>query len=297
MEAIKASNSALFKDVQEAAGDSSHGPGLAELDKKLHMVWKGIGNDQKIYQSSFGGKNWEGQAEVQNIGTSRVPGLTAHDGSLYMAWRGSGDNRIYYRSFAGNYTQRCIPGRGTSEGPSLASCGGSLYMAWKGDDRKVWWSSLKNESLEEGKRYGWSEQEKVPEIEGDRSPALASLGNTLYLAVIDGSRAKLTSFDTVKRKWSNKGMAPGDRWCAPTLAAYRDGLSVAATDTENNKKILYTRYVPGDGDGTWWDSCLEQEFDTECHWPALCADPGSSTRLYMVFQASSDLMRCWTVAG
>lgn len=50
---------------------SSIGPALSEYNGKLYAMWKGSGNDQKLWYASFDGSNWSSQ--------SRVPGDTGQD--------------------------------------------------------------------------------------------------------------------------------------------------------------------------------------------------------------------------
>jgi len=93
--------------------------GLCNYNEQLYAAWKGSGDDQHIYYSSFDGSKWSAQANIEypkpvdnpilpleilqfaesNIGAS----LAFFQNQLYAAWKGSGDDQhIYYSSFDGS---------------------------------------------------------------------------------------------------------------------------------------------------------------------------------------------------
>jgi hypothetical protein len=90
----------------------------------LLMAWKGAGDDQGIYYSTYDGANWSAQQFMRDGGTSIGPTLTVFNAKLFMAWKGAGDDQgIYYSTYGliDWSAQQNIPGVGTSVGPIIAS--------------------------------------------------------------------------------------------------------------------------------------------------------------------------------
>jgi hypothetical protein len=62
------------------------------------MVWKGKGDDPRIFYSVFDGNTWSPQRLTSgDRGTSHGPALAACQDKLFMTWKGKEtDPRIFY---------------------------------------------------------------------------------------------------------------------------------------------------------------------------------------------------------
>jgi hypothetical protein len=90
----------------------------------LVRVWKGAGDDARMFSSSSGdGQNWTGEAQVGGL-TSHGPALAAFGGRLVRVWKGAGDDARMFSSSSGdgqNWTGEIETGGLTSDGPAVAS--------------------------------------------------------------------------------------------------------------------------------------------------------------------------------
>jgi hypothetical protein len=92
----------------------------------LYMAWKGVGDDPRLFWSTFEGNNWSQQHGLDDRGTSTSPTLAQFNGRLYMAWKGVGDDpRLFWSTFEGNNRsqQHGLDDRGTSTSPTLTQLG------------------------------------------------------------------------------------------------------------------------------------------------------------------------------
>ncbi len=144
---------------------TSRVPSLAVFRDRLHMVWKGVGDDPGIYwsltTSGLEPQDWALQQRVRDVGTSEGPSLAVFQDMLFMVWKGVGEDPGIYSGFNTGLDFRFasrISNVGTSNGPRLSSLssfgpfllhgrgpnGQKLWMAWKGveDDPGIYWSSL-----------------------------------------------------------------------------------------------------------------------------------------------------------
>ena len=150
----------------------------------LHMVWKGTGDDQGIYEAALINNVWTPQRRISGIGSSQSPALTdilLGDGTpstgLIMAWKGiRSDQGIYYatKTFGEWTSQQRVSGIGTSHRPALTNFNG-VRMAWKGvnGDQGIYWSTLTPS--------GWTPQQKIRGIGTSAAPALVTFRNRLYM--------------------------------------------------------------------------------------------------------------------
>ncbi|KAB0600848.1 matrixin family metalloprotease [Cupriavidus pauculus] len=135
----------------------------ATSTQTLHMVWKGTGDDQGIYESQLVNNVWSQQKKISGIGSTESPALAtirASDTSngLIMAWKGvKGDQGLYYSIIGdGDWApQRKIPNVGSNHRPALANFNGTIYMAWKGvdGDQGIYWSIISGGN--------WTPQRKI----------------------------------------------------------------------------------------------------------------------------------------
>jgi hypothetical protein len=182
----------------------------------LHMVWKGTGDDQGIYEADLINNVWTPQRRINGIGSSQSPALASisrGDGTpstgLIMAWKGINDDQgIYYaiKGVEGWTGQQRVSGVGTSHRPALANFY-SIYMAWKGidDDQGIYWSTLTPS--------GWAAQQNIRGIGTSTSPALVTFRNRLYMfwKGIEGDQQ-------IYYSWLDNG--PGAIWQPQRVVAY-----------------------------------------------------------------------------
>jgi hypothetical protein len=88
-------------------GGTSDSPALASYDGKLYAAWKGVGDDARMFFSSFDGSQWSPQQPGIGGGTSSSPSLARFDNLgdefLWAAWKGvQGDNRMFFSSLQGS---------------------------------------------------------------------------------------------------------------------------------------------------------------------------------------------------
>ena len=80
-------------------GGTSHGPALAAFGNQLFAAWKGMGDDNRMFWSTFGGDRWSQQHMGIGGGSSTGPRLAAFQEHLYAAWKGAGiDQQMYWSS-------------------------------------------------------------------------------------------------------------------------------------------------------------------------------------------------------
>jgi hypothetical protein len=173
---------------------TTHRPALAIMGEsdlssafyKLHMVWRGVSGDSRIYWSQLNGNDWTPQNHIEGIGSSHSPSLTSIPipavdrvrQGLFMAWKGARDDENLYwsRNFGRDWGfQSRVEGVGSSCGPGVAYFNEQVYMAWKGvaDDSGIYWSTF------DGER--WAPQRRILGIGTSDCPALAVLGNQLHM--------------------------------------------------------------------------------------------------------------------
>jgi len=181
---------------------SSAGPALANVNGRICMAWKGVGDDGGIYWSIYNGaEGWSPQSNtpgatqdnVLGVGTSDSPALVAFNGMLYMFWKGvSGDSNAYYSFFDFANDPIWKPQRrieyfsyetgggvphaiGTSGALSAAVRGNSIILAWKGveDDSTIYFSLFANNEF--------SGQAGVPNVGTSVGPSVIQADGRTYM--------------------------------------------------------------------------------------------------------------------
>lgn len=184
----------------------------------LHMVWKGTGDDQGIYEAELINNVWTPQRRIDGIGSSQSPALASiplgngtPSTGLIMAWKGvNGDQGIYYatKGVGGWTRQQRVSGVGTSHRPALANFNG-IRMVWKGvnGDQGIYWSTLTP--------GGWAPQQNIRGVGTSASPALVTFRNRLYMfwKGIEGDQQ-------VYYSWLDDGL--GAIWQPQRVVAYAD---------------------------------------------------------------------------
>jgi hypothetical protein len=230
-------------------------PSLAVYQDRLYIAWKGAGNDQGIYWSSFDGRTWAPQRNIGGVGTgsSVGPSLAVHQNRLYIAWKGaSNDTGIYWSMLNLDGTawstpqggvQQNIPGVGSSVGPSLMDFQGRLYAAWKGagDNTGIWWSMLNLD----GK--GWSTQQNIPGVGSSVGPSLAVYQNRLFAAwrgAGDNQGLWWSSFDGQSPWAPQQNISGVGSSVGPSLAVFQDKLYAAWRGANDNQAIWWSSASP-----------------------------------------------------
>ncbi|MBZ5724178.1 MAG: S8 family serine peptidase [Acidobacteriia bacterium] len=219
---------------------------LALFNGKLHMAWKGMEFDDRIFWSTFSGATWAPQQMVPGVATSSGVALAVYNGKLYMAWKGmNADQGIWFSSFNGTTwtPQQPVPGVGTSTGPRLAVFNNLLYMAWKGleGDQRIFWSTFNG--------AGWTPQAVVPNVATSVGPALAVFGNSLYMAWkgMFGDQALYWS-KLNGTAWAPQQLIPGVASSeGPSLCAFQNALYAIWKGMLGDQTLWYSHF-----NGTSW---------------------------------------------
>ncbi len=194
------------------AGNTSHGPALANFAGTLVAAWKGEWSDPRLFFTKLNGSTWEPQAQIKGVYSDVGPSLAQVGSKLVMAWKNAFDQYLYYATYNGSTWSgpSPIPGTASSVGPSLCAVGTTLYAAWKGEytDQGIYYASYNGTS--------WTAQKQIPNVGTSVGPALAAVGSKLY-AVWKGEGTDqglyYSTFDgsswTAQTKIANAGSSVG----------------------------------------------------------------------------------------
>ncbi|MBF6172058.1 hypothetical protein [Nocardia blacklockiae] len=259
---------------------SPDAPALAVFHHDLHMAWRAEDSTNSIWlSSSADGESWVPPWNLPNVGTSEQPALTtlAEIGSetLYLAWKGAGrDQSLFWSTSTDGHKwedQQILGGAETARAPSLTVYRGALQAFWRGGEHLVTADQNLYSSMRGG--TGWNAPVRLPGMASAASPAVAVLGDTLYLAH-RGAKATLDD-DKWIRLWSTvNGIAwtsranPPDAYSdlAPALAV-QDGRLHLAWKSASGAEIWYSSF---DGDQSWQPPARAAAFESG-RGPALCA--------------------------
>jgi hypothetical protein len=119
-------------------------PALAVFRDQLHMVWRGVITDHKLYHAVFDWTSGWSDVEVinfPNVGCSVAPALAAYNGRLHMVWNGWDDlgptgyarQRLWHTTFDGSHwAQGEDLNSFSAAAPAMAVANGRLYLVWRG---------------------------------------------------------------------------------------------------------------------------------------------------------------------
>lgn len=276
----------------------------------VHMLWKGVHDDHRIYGSELGPDGWSPQEIIPGIGSTHGPSVTEiHSPSgvmatgLMMAWKGiPGDQGLYWsRNFGFGqawHTQRNIPGVGSSTRPAIANVMGRVYMAWKGvhGDQGIYWSAFDGNET-------WTPQRHIDGVGTSDAPVLVGLGNRLYMfwKGVEGDSTAYYSF-----------MDPGDPfsiWHPQRRIEYFSytteggvphaiGTTGGMTATPHGNAILLA-WKGIEGDSSIWTSLFENgEFSGQVSVPNVGTSVGpcaveSDGTVYMAWKGISGDSTIW----
>jgi hypothetical protein len=221
--------------------------GLISDSSRLYALWKGEPDDDRIFFSSWDGKdNWAPQVTIGG-NTSAGPALAVSSGSVYAAWKGEwSDPRLFFAKLNGSAwgPQAQIPGAFSDVGPALGALGGKLIAAWKNAfDQGLYYASY------DGTK--WSAQAQIPGVGSSVGPALAPFGTKLYAAWKGESTDQgiyYASYDGTK--WSTQAQIPGvGSSVGPALAASGTKLYAVWKGEGTDQGLYYASY-----DGTKWSA-------------------------------------------
>ncbi|MRH87471.1 hypothetical protein GFY24_08375 [Nocardia sp. SYP-A9097] len=254
---------------------SPDAPALTVFQHDLHMAWRAEDSTDSIWFSSTGdGETWETPWNLPYVGTSEQPALCAVNETLYLAWKGAGrEQNIYWSTSADGHKwedQQILGGAETSRSPSLVAFHGVLRAFWRGGEHLI--TSNQNLYLSVRGETGWSAPIVLPGMASVESPAVAVLGDTLYLAH-RGTKAPLDNDKWIRLWSSGNGVAWTSR--ANPAEAYTDLAPALAADNGTLHLVWKSAsgpeiwYSPFDGDQTWQPPARVAAFETACS-PALC---------------------------
>jgi len=232
--------------VPGIGGGTSGRPALTMFQNRLYAAWKGAGSDERMFWSSFNGRNWAAQQVGIGGGTSGSPALAVFRNRLYAAWKGAGnDQRMFWSSFDGSTwaPQQVGIGGGTSGNPALVVFQDRLYAAWKGagGDERMFWSKFDGNA--------WAPQQVGigGSTSGDLS--LAVFRNRLYAAWKGGGsdeRMFWSSFDGNTWAPQQVGIGGGTS-VGPSLAVYGNQLYAAWKGGGSDERMFWSSF-----DGNTW---------------------------------------------
>jgi hypothetical protein len=211
---------------------SSAGPSFSFVGNKLVAVWKGAGNDNRIWCSTASFTNWEGWSEAQwsnpaplagaNFATTLAPCLTDPitypDGSsgVSLFWRSASDKSIWNAAYDGaNWSEASqVPGAISDAAPAATYYKGNLIAAWRGEgsDQQVHWSVLPGASSAPIKPLPkWGPPSVVPGVGGTSdAPALAAAASGVYLVWKGESSDPRIFYSTYDgNTWTAQQLVPG----------------------------------------------------------------------------------------
>jgi hypothetical protein len=224
--------------------------------RTLHMVWRGTGDDQSIYESMLEENTtvWTPQRIVPGIASRQSPSITSvsrNDGTsstgIIMAWKGAGDDAALY--FATNLgtgwtPQAPVPNVGSSDRPALADFD-VTHMAWKGvrEDQGLYWTRRSGS--------GWEAQRRIPGVGTSASPALVVFRTRLFMfwkGAGDDHNVYFSSLDTsTSTDWQPQRVVAYQISAANGTTFRNIGTSAGPSATLRGDRVLLAwKGIPGD---------------------------------------------------
>lgn len=131
--------------------NSTHGPALAVRggDYAAQMVWKGSGNDRRIWAAEVGAQAPHVlQSRSGPFLTTGRPAMAVTASERVLLWRNAADDGLVWslERSGGAWTDLQYTGAQTSHGPALAVLGDTVYAVWKAlGDEQIWWSEFRDD--------------------------------------------------------------------------------------------------------------------------------------------------------
>lgn len=226
-------------------GGSSDAPAITSCTggqyDGVYLLWKGAGNDQRIFFNKMDGNgNWGNQVALPFGGTSTTPSIACGNDELIAVWKGIGDDeRIFYSigwNGGANWTpQEVVDGAPTTDlTPTVAWLPGAgiyPYMVWKGagSDRQIYYSSWDG---------AWGEQAPVPGAFSDTAPrATYDLGGFGVVWKGVGSDPHF---------WMQRTGLSGEGWQNPVMIVPDGGTSATPGITSIGPQLMVWKGVGDD---------------------------------------------------
>jgi hypothetical protein len=236
------------------AFNSTHAPSLAvssnyaEEPTRVHMVWKGSGDDLRIFYTDQlpSGPGHPLKGPSGPFLTTARPGIAILNKQPVIAWRAPGNDALMWsaRSANGTWSEPQQTGAQTSHGPALARFGNKVYGVWKAPgDESPWWATFNG--------TGWSAIKPLPVAGGtvllSDTPTLIPSQSGLTMAY-KGSQ-------TDSRIWLSD-FQPGGKWSAPRDATPSGGgiLTSHGPAIGTQQGVLRLAWKGVDGDQRVWSS-------------------------------------------
>ncbi|MCK1823599.1 hypothetical protein MTQ10_29450 [Streptomyces sp. XM83C] len=153
---------------------TSAGPALATFNGKLHCVHKGVGDDKRLFHTTFNGTSWSPDTPLPYQSTTG-PALAVYNGRLHLVHKSGNNNEMWHATYDGSQwsADTRMPAHMTSANPALAVYQGRLHLVHKsGNNSELWHATY------DGSR--WSTDTRLPAHESLEGPGLAVLGDKLY---------------------------------------------------------------------------------------------------------------------
>ncbi|HEX6099919.1 MAG TPA: hypothetical protein VF432_26635 [Thermoanaerobaculia bacterium] len=176
------------------AVNTSDTPGTVSFAGGVYVLYKGSGNDPRIYVAHPGGGNildggaWNANPLNPAINTSTAPGIAVLQDTPYMLYKGAGaDTNVYIARSAGNHlgdgnswsANRLNPAINTSNAPAVAAFGGVLYLVYEGSGDSNIWIGRPTGDVFDGAT--WTLNRLNPGINTDTAPGAVVYKGDLYV--------------------------------------------------------------------------------------------------------------------
>ncbi|WP_406383183.1 matrixin family metalloprotease [Streptomyces sp. NBC_00117] len=264
-------------------------------DEKLRMVWRGIPDDDSLFESELVGNEWTPQQPIQGaFGSKYSPALTAipvgdaPSTGLLMAWRGIPDDDSLYWSMddgTGWTAPTPTPDVGSNDRPSLATFS-VPHMAWQGipGDDGIYWSRFTSGE--------WEPQKNIRGVGTSGGPSLVQFQDRLYIfwkGIEGDSNIYYSWFDDANPIWRPQQTV----WYADTEVEGGVPVNVGTSDgpsatVHGNRILLAWKGIEGDA-GIYFSFFDGKEFTGQINvrgvgtsrGPAVCTFNGT---VHMVWQ-------------
>jgi hypothetical protein len=288
----------------------------------IYMIWKGVGDDQNVYESTLvssypngnpfpeTGPYWRQQYPFEHASSAHGPAVASfaptvtlddprdQPSHLFSAWRGNeGDEQLYYHP-GGSLEPQKLPVQ-SSHGPALAVQTPLLYvyMAWKGpgSDQGIYWATLSHPGVPFGGDWQW--QGQVPKVGTSEKPALTYHYPLLYMAWkgIDGDSGIYISTNAGDMTWQPQRRVPDVGTSRGPAIVYFNGALRMVWKGAGEDQGIY--YASSSDDGNTWTPQENIPGVGTSDSPAICA---TKTRMYIAWkgiEGDPGLYWSWSYTG
>ncbi|MEU5452579.1 hypothetical protein [Streptomyces californicus] len=256
--ALHAHDGQAWTSPPRSSGATPSAPALASFGTHLYSAVQGF--DNKVYVNRFDGSAWSPHVAVRYNEILSSPALAVHGGKLHLGHR-TLDNKIQVTSSPDGVSWPTPPVTLPGISPDSVALGveaGVLLCGVRGMDTKLYLSPCKNGT--------WLPFWEFPDVRTYYPPAMANVGNTLYMAHT-GLTGKVYMFVHDGRTWSY-GDVGGVAVSGPALGV-RNGTVHCAVQGQDGSIWLTYRTATG-----WssWEKAPGADLVSE---PALAGHNGT----------------------